>query len=264
MRIISINVNNFGGTINKPLLKDYNFDGKTDWTLWRADVDRWRKDNSKNIEENVKQIVSVIMDFEVIFLHEVDTNCDSWRKLHEYMNQDYDWKPANDINKAEYNKGKKSVSIVFVRKGICYEYDSIPNFLKDSQGISQRNIEIEIDGVTIIGLHMSYNLDDWDKLISRFENRLKEGKNVLLIGDMNVFDLGTARREKLEQLYDMGARDLWLEQGEANDTPTADTQKRIDYALASSGMIEKGIKTFIINSIRRNHHTDHAGIAVIY
>lgn len=260
MRIISINVNNFGGTIDKPLLKDYKFNEKTDWDSWKNDVDIWRKNNSKIIEKNVEQIVSTILDFEVIFLHEVDTNCSSWNRLHEYMSRNYHWEPANGINKDEYRNGRKSVSIVFVKKNICYEYNSIPSF---SNG-SHRNIEIEIEDITLIGLHMPYDLDYWDKLISRFNNRIEKGKNVLLIGDMNVFDIETDRRKKLEKLYTNGAKDLWLEQGEANDTPTANTQRRIDYALASDGIISKGAKTMIINSIRRNNNTDHAGVAVIY
>lgn len=260
MRIISINVNNFGGTNDKPRIKDYEFDGRTDWNLWKNSVDAWRESNAKIIEENVKQLVSVMLDFEVIFLHEVDTNCSSWDKLHKYMETDYDWHPANGIDEKDYRKGRKSISIVFVKKNICHRYHSIPNFSKDSQ----RNIEIEIDDVTIIGLHMSYFLDFWDDLISRFNDRMRNGRNILLIGDLNVFEIGTNRREKLEQLFVDGAKDLWLTQGEANDTPTANTQERIDYALVSDGMIEKGAKALIINSIRRNGHTDHAGMAVIY
>lgn len=264
MRIISINVNNFGGTINKPLPSDYKFDGRIDWSSWRNDVSFWRRHNSKTIEENVKQLVSVMLDFEVIFLHEVDTHCSSWNNLHEYMQDYYNWEPANEIEKDEYNKGNKSVTIVFVKKDISYKYDSIPNFIKDSYGISQRNVEIEINNITIIGLHMSYELDDWEKLIFRFNDRIMNGKNVLLIGDLNVFDPGTGRRKKLDELLNNGARDLWLEQGESNDTPTANTKKRIDYALVSAGMIEIGAKAIIINSIRNNNNTDHAGIAVIY
>lgn len=254
MNIISLNVNNFGGIKDKPLLKDYTVNKKIDWTSWNADVDSWREVNKDRIEENVSKVVCLIKDFDIVFLHEVDTNCSSWTQLHELMKEEYNWEAANDVDKSTYKKGRQSISCLFVRNGLIYDYDEITNFSN-----KQRNIEIVVNGVTIIGLHASYDLKYWESLIKR----IKTKKNYLIIGDLNVFNLGTDRRLKFEELLNIGAKDLWLEQGENNKTPTANTNLRIDYALSSPAVFDKGIKEIILNSIRRTQNSDHAAVAVI-
>ena len=117
MRIISLNVNNFGGKCPKPLLDDYKIDDVINWNEWGNAVDEWRNRNKVNIFNNVNSIVDVICDYEVVFLHEVDTNCDSWDYLRKKMTE-YEFEMPNGIN--EYKKGKKSTSCAFVKKGIYY------------------------------------------------------------------------------------------------------------------------------------------------
>ena len=46
MKILSVNVNNFGGTNDKPLLNDYRLpNGKNDFGTWNQAVDEWRISN---------------------------------------------------------------------------------------------------------------------------------------------------------------------------------------------------------------------------
>lgn len=255
MKIISLNVNNFGGIKDKPHLKDYTVNNKIDWTGWNVAVDSWRELNKDIIEKNVSKIVCLIKDFDIVFLHEVDTNCSSWTQLHELMEEEYKWESANEVDKSVYKNGRKSISCVFIRKGIVYDYAEITNFSD-----KQRNIEIVVNGITVIGLHAPYDLKYWDSLIKR----IKPKKNYIIIGDLNVFKLDTDRRLKFEELLNIGAKDLWLEQGENNNTPTANTNLRIDYALSSPTVFNKGIKAIILNSIRRTQNSDHAAVAVIY
>lgn len=257
MKILSVNVNNFGGTKDKPLLKDYKLpNGENDYKMWNQTVDEWRSNNKICIQKNVDAITNLAQDFDIIFLHEVDTNCFSWTGLLEKMSPQYDWKPANGHDKSEYEKGRKSISCVFIKKGIAFEYED-NNILN-----KQRNIEIKVGDTHIIGLHMSYDIDDWDSLISKF--KALQTEKFLIIGDLNVFDKGTKRREKFDELLNAGAIDIWLEQGDCNDVPTANTNKRIDYALSTRKLYEKGAHEVILNFVRLGNFTDHAAIAVIY
>lgn len=109
---------------------------------------------------------------------------------------------------------------------------------------------------------MSYDIEDWNRLISRFEALQKE--KFLIIGDLNVFDEGTDRREKFDELINVGAIDIWLEQGDSNNVPTANTNKRIDYALSTRNLYERGVYEVILNYIRLENFTDHAAIVVTY
>lgn len=63
MKIISLNVNNFGGLNNKPLLKKYQSNHLNDWTSWNIDVDNWRLKYANEISCNVVKIVSLITDY---------------------------------------------------------------------------------------------------------------------------------------------------------------------------------------------------------
>ncbi|MBO5247983.1 MAG: endonuclease/exonuclease/phosphatase family protein [Clostridia bacterium] len=257
MKILSLNVNNFGGTNNKPLLKDYVLsNGRYDFRLWNLAVDEWRSVNKTYIESNVDAICDLVCDYDVVFLHEVDTNCFSWHHLLRKMGTLYRWEPANGIEKNSYDIGRKSISCVFVKKGVDFEYKK-DNFLD-----KERNVELKIKDTHIIGLHMSYDIRDWDKLIAKYSKIHSE--EVIILGDLNVYDYGTVRREKFDELLDKGAIDIWLKQGGDISVPTANTNKRIDYALASKKMYEKGVSEKIIDSIRTNSYTDHAAIAVAY
>lgn len=253
MKILSLNVNNFGGSSSKPLLNVYIYNGKPDWKSWNEAVDNWRNKNREKILANVRSAADISKDFDVIFLHEADTNCESWSELNKLMKDQYDLLLPNGIDLSEYQTGRKSISCLFIKKDIKYEYTTY-NFLN-----SQRNVEIAIGDIHIIGLHMRYDLEDWNKLI----NYLSEEK-LLIIGDLNVYDLGTGRREKFNELLGKGAIDLWLKQGESDDTPTCNTGKRIDYALSTPKLYaENAPRELILDDIRRKNISDHAGIVVI-
>lgn len=256
MKILSLNVNNFGGSSSKPLLNDYKHNGKTDWNSWNEAVDDWRYTNRNNILANVQSIADISKVYDVIFLCEVDTNCESWYKLHELMKDQYTLLPPNGIDLSKYQEGRKSISCLFIKKGIKYEYTN-DNFLK-----FQRNVEIKIGDIHIIGLHMNYAIEDWDKLIKKY--RSLNDKKLLIIGDLNVYDPGTEIRNKFDELVNEGAKDIWLEQGENNDIPTCNSGRRIDYALSTQKLYnENAPRELILDDIRLQNISDHAGIVVL-
>lgn len=256
MRIISLNVNNFGGKCPKPLLKDYKIDDVINWDEWDNDIDDWRDKNKDNIFNNVNSIVDIICDYEVVFLHEVDTNCDSWDYLRKKMTEyEYEFEMPNGIK--EYKKGKKSTSCAFVKKGINYTCSSRNSF----DGYN-RNVEIQIEDIYLVGVHMNYKYDMWKSFYKLAKDI--SGKKALIIGDLNVFDDGTERKEVLKSLMDSyGWEDVWIYQGEASDTPTCDTEKRIDYVLATKSFVVGGVREIIINDIRRQGISDHAAVVAL-
>lgn len=261
MKVLSVNVNNFGGVSAKPLLSNYKLhNGKNDFSRWNSAVATWRNENKICIAKNVASIVNLAYDFDVVFLHEVDTNCESWELLQKMMGEKFELKPANGVDVELYKKGSKSISCLFLKKEMVFEYEK-SNVLGEG---NQRNIEIKIADTYVIGLHMSYDISDWVKVIERFRYLKNKDERVILIGDLNVFDIGTDRRKKFDELINEGAIDIWLKQGERNDVPTANTNKRIDYALTTQSVYEKGVVEIILSYVRREKITDHSAIAVIY
>ncbi len=258
MKILSLNVNNFAGPSSKPLPENYKINDKVNWDLWNKAVDKWRKENSTSILKNVIDIVDMSKDFDIIFLHEVDTNCESWNNLLRLMSEQYFLKPPNGFDLSKYSKGKcrKSISCMFIKKEIKYEYKD-DNFLD-----LEKNIEIKIGDIHIIGLHMKYEINYWEQFIQKYESL--KGEKLLIIGDLNVYDTDTKIRTKFDELLKKGAKDIWIKQGESNDTPTCNTKRRIDYALSTPKLYdEKTPHELILNYIRHNNISDHAGIAIV-
>lgn len=254
MKILHLNVNNFGGLSSKPLPKYY-----TDGNLWRISVAGWREENKNNILKNVQSIADISKDFDVIFLHEVDTNCDSWSKLNNLMKEQYDLVMPGGVDSASFfKKGNLSISCSFIKRDVQYETKA--NFWgKDNL----RSIEITVGDIHIIGLHMPYKLTEWDKLIKKYETLRNE--KLLIIGDMNVYARGSDRREKFDTLFneENKAIDLWVAQDEREETPTFGSGDRIDYAIATPKLYEENApRESILDNIRCRKISDHEGIAV--
>ena len=256
MKIISLNVNNFGGKSPKPLLGKFRLPGgEYDFQSWNAEVDKWRISHQDAIKRNVRAIAAYLSAYDVVFLHEVDTNCDSWRLLLDTTKESFALKLANGIPESDVRRGRKSISCVLIKKGLKYKMPL------DNPWDSQRHIILDVCGVRLIGAHMSYSLLDWDILIGQFEIEKKKADDVLIIGDLNVYARDNVRREKFDALQKAGAVDLWLRQGEPDDTPTADTNCRIDYALASESLAER-TRMEILHGVREEGCTDHSAVAV--
>jgi len=250
MKILSLNVNNFGGTNPKPLKKE----PINNWTSWGKAVDEWHIYNKRAIQRNVNAIIDFSKDFDIIFLYEVDTNCLSWHTLLNEMEDEYELIIHNRRKLSDLNKNRKSISCAFVKKNIKTNYIEIYD--------SYRYVAIEVGNTYIFGLHMNYDLDDWDILIDWVKNN--KDKEILIVGDLNVFDKRTDRYKKFKELLKEGIIDIWLKQGESNNVPTANTNERIDYALSTNELYEKGLHEVILNFIRLENYSDHAAIVVTY
>ena len=253
MKIVSLNVNNFGGLVSKPLINDYSYNGKTSWDCWRDAVISWRE--KSNWQNNVSNIAKYVKDFDVIILHEVDVNSNAFNQLVNYLDG-YSVVYPNKIDVLEFSKGFKSITVMFIKK--FYNYSIVDDNFSTKK---MKNVEVAIDDKNIIGVHISMeDTDYWDSLIKHYKE-LKD-KKVLIIGDMNVHDWGTKQKEKFLELLNYGAIDTWVEKGNSMHRPTANTEKRIDYAIMSPFLYQELSDITIDDILRNKAITDHSAISI--
>ena len=156
MKVVSLNVNNFGGNCPKPLPKGYN--------RVRA-VMQWREANRFVIGENVRRIVYFAEDYDVIFLHEVDTNCESWDLLLKMLGKTHALVLPASLTPGALKSGYKSITCAWIRHGIDYEQP------EDGFSGSLRQVEIETDGITLLGVHANYEEAFWNSMTARFREK---------------------------------------------------------------------------------------------
>lgn len=68
----------------------------------------------------------------------------------------------------------------------------------------ERNVELVVNQISILGIHASYNIDYWNYLI----NHIRDNENYLMLGDLNVFKPETDRRAKFDELLQLGLKEL--------------------------------------------------------
>lgn len=253
MRIISLNVNNFGGLVSKPLIKDYLYNEKPLWDDWNKAVMAWRE--KIKWENNVSVIADYVRDFDVIVFQEVDTNSEAFKKLIKNLDEHFIVYP-NKTEGKDYCIGFKSITVMFIKR--CFNY----TIMADNYSAKKmKNVEINIDNKNIIGLHITMgDTDYWDSLIKHY-NRLKD-KKVLIIGDLNVYDRGTKQKEKFLELLNCGAIDAWVQKGNSMHRATSNTEKRIDYAIMSPLFYEELVDITIDDVLRNKAITDHSAISI--
>ena len=112
MKIISLNVNNFGGLVSKPLIQDYSYNGKPSWGEWNNAVISWRE---KILWEfNVDAIVNSVRDFDIIVMQEVDTNSDAFKSLIKRLDE-YSIVFPNKTSQKDFCRGYKSITVMFIK-----------------------------------------------------------------------------------------------------------------------------------------------------
>lgn len=261
INIVNLNVNNFGGLNSKPLIKDFMDVGVNNvFAEWKKAVESWRVSNKNDILENVSAICAKLRNYDVVVLEEVDTNCDSFCLLKKEM-KNYEMIVPNGYDDKTFNKGNNSITCMFLKKSIKCEIVET-NFSSFKSQKDYKNVEIEIEnGIHIIGVHVPKgNILYWEDMKQRFLEL--QNSQVLFIGDMNVYDFGTPQKQKFFEMLRSGAVDLWVEKGNSMDTPTANTHKRIDYALTNEKMVDSIQKITIDDWYRNSGRTDHSAIIV--
>lgn len=218
MKILSLNVNDFGGT---ECLKEYT--SKNRWGAWRA-LDK-------------TPAASAILAYlraespEVAVLQEFELNTDTANDFIERMAQmGYSLVPYIP-NKYKY----PSVTLLFSK--LPYEKLQNPHQKGLRAGV------IRFADCIVYGVHVPMgDLAFWDELITFYQKHRDD--KLLIIGDFNVYSAGTVSKEKYLKLLNLGAKDAWTEKGCPHETPTFKKGTRIDYAILSPSYYEclKGIQ----------------------
>lgn len=250
MRILSLNINNFGGRHDcKPLFKDYNnwFEFKRAVTLWRDNAEHYR--NSGCILDLIKD-----KNPDIVFLQEFDVTSDVSIKFINDMNTLGYQEKFPDNNKKDSFVGVKSITIMFTRIE-----DVLVKSNKSLVDRSLKWVNSEVGGILISGVHFNYDMEYWDAL-ERLYSLNKDGK-LLVIGDLNVYMKGTDRRERLDNLLLKGMEDIWLYTGGSDDTVTCYTGARLDYVLSSSSL-KDNIEVSIDDSPINRGFSDHNALIV--
>ncbi|MEG0720163.1 MAG: hypothetical protein RR446_00115 [Lachnospiraceae bacterium] len=122
------------------------------------------------------------------------------------------------------------------------------------------------EDMAVVGVHAPSSSgikEYWESLLLLHHN-LKENnyKNIVFIGDFNVYKPGSIQKKMLFSLLAEGMVDLWIEKGYSHTDMTFVKETRIDYAIISdSGYNE--FEIFKDDVVRKEGHSDHSAIIVV-
>lgn len=240
MKVLSLNVNNFGGLKCK---KD-------------CTSRQWKElDETKTFVAT--EIFTYIQTEKPIIavLHEFELNTDIADVFIKCMKKiDY-----NIVPYEETTLKNPSMTIMFVREELLYEKLNNPHKFKTNKTL--RASVIKTADCIIYGVHIpTGDCVFWEELRDFYLKN--KDKKLVVIGDLNVYNISAKYKEEYLKLLDMNAKDVWLERGYSNATKTYKKGGRLDYAIMSPKLYE------CLNSIRidpylmDNNQTDHASIII--
>lgn len=237
MKIMSLNINDFGGVTEKLMgQKTVGYKGKEviDWKYWKDCIEK---------DSKVKEVKQYIIEQnpDVVVLQE-----------YEYNNSN---EPMDFIEWMDHNGYKVygampdyriSTTLLFSKRE-CKQL-SVPH-----SEVTANDVAIKIEDFIIYGVRIPLNSsnrptvreDYWDEIIRFCQNNEKE--KMILIGDFNTYDNSGDNAEafmKKEELLSKFCMDLWLELGNPYDTPTQKpNMSRLDYVFITKNIdIDHGIE----------------------
>lgn len=250
MKIISLNVNSFMGIktsisgkgADEIIQHSYEYEGlRYDESITDFDI-RYCNQNS------IKKIFEIIDEEkpEVVILHEYRRNFPSAIEFEKKMKESGYSEPLTHKKKGRYKYGFSTA--FFVKSGLSYK-DEKDIFNPLTISLSDRVYSIEMSEIIIIGIHIPLNREDglsiredtWDEVLHYIED--VQDRRIAIIGDFNTYDKtgkNAEAYEKKERLIQNGYFDVWLEMGQADNTPTQKPNlSRLDYAFITKTLLKK-------------------------
>ncbi|EDO57759.1 endonuclease/exonuclease/phosphatase family protein [Clostridium sp. L2-50] len=249
MRILSININDFGGLENHLMEhKKYNaWVGREciDWKYWSA-IDKDVVFNKfLNYIEDKQPDVLIVNEMIVSPLERIDFISKIEEMGFSYFDE-------------TIPSGKYSFTMMFYKNMKCTLFAS-PN----SGYRENRSILYFVEGIYVNGTHFPQESDT--KFLNAVEMFCKARKNdkVIIIGDLNANDVSRGNKQLVERLKTYGYEDVWVQKGNPDDTVTeAKYRGRLDYAIASEA-VYASISNMEIDPMPMDcGMTDHAAVII--
>lgn len=217
------------------------------------------------IAEQVKNLITDFLEIEennVVFINEVNNADDNFKLFEKLFDEDqYSiHKPSNfeTFNNKNHPYG---CTIAITKQNSVWEKSSSIELIDRKSGelsYANKSVALKNGDIILLGVHIPYDIDYWNKIINYFKEN--QGKRLYIVGDFNVFDEGTNRKLKFEELRKNGAIDVWLNIGGDNGHITCTTGRRLDYLLSSVIGYSSIRKMRYLDSLRLNGLTDHSGV----
>lgn len=168
MKILNININDFGGPENhREDLKNKLGNGKY--------IQEWDKLDKK---ETINSFISKIDEYkpDITIIQEYDINSKECREIFEPL-----MRKKGYILKSEPPTTRASMTVFFVKNGLRYKYISTGHFRNG------RAYAVQVNDFVIYGTHVppSGDVKSFWKEINDFVQKFKNNK-LLLIGDFNT------------------------------------------------------------------------------
>lgn len=243
MKILSLNINNFGGLECK---KQYMEQNK---------LKEWNLINKTNTSTEIFTYIQQEKPDIAIF-HEFELNTNISNQFIEYMELiGYCIVPYEKTTLKN-----PSITLMFAKKELFYKKLDNPHNFKSKKSL--RASVIKAEDCIIYGVHIppKYDSDFWEELIDFYKKY--KGEKLVIIGDFNVYDLGTEQKRKYLKLLELNAKDAWIEKGYPNSTKTHNKGRRLDYAIMTP-LLYECIDNIRINSyLMDNDKTDHSALII--
>lgn len=251
MKILSINMNSFGGKTEHLMNYQYYSDRNRRYCI---DWKNWAKLNKTKIWSSFKSyILRKAPDF--IFVQEM--------LISSYEEIDF----LGEMNKLGYayveeclpKMGNYSLTMAFY-KGERPKYVESPGNYRKNRTVICKDKD---SGVFLFGTHFPYDSDE--RFLAYMDEFIQSmlSEDLLLIGDLNANDSTRGNKKMVNNILNEGSMiDLWTAAGNAEDTPT-EAHGRLDYAIASLSFAKKVNNNIEIDPFpMKSGMTDHAALMV--
>jgi len=265
--LTSLNVNNFLGQRE---WKELEGDRKGKESIWEKNKNYF----FSYIKNHINKRDDLVILHEVPYVYEIPYNyhgqikykrsseeCTIYLQLLEFCkNEKFSFlTPQSDENS------------YFRTIAICFEkiYDNISHgvsFVQYKNRVIILKNNFLGDRMAIVGVHApsSSGIKEYWESLRLLYCYLKKNnyKNIVFIGDFNVYKPGTIQKKMLFRLLSEGMVDLWIEKGYSHTDMTFVKETRIDYAIVSAGEYNK-FEVFKDDVVRKEGYSDHSAIILV-
>lgn len=256
MKILSLNINDFGGLSEHLFSREYRkANGYTDWGKWSKVTEEIQMGV---VGKLTKLITETDPDVCVFQEFEINNSIHPKNFIETMKEKGYD---AIGIGSIHY---KASITMLFVKSPIMNKKQVI-DVKHPITELTARDCAIRYENgdesYVIYGTHVPYGgsrrVGFWDEIIEFYKKNEKE--NLILIGDFNTFSTTTSAYQKYKDLLELGATDLWLKQGGTHcDKTELNHSSRLDYVFLSPSAINNCRATMEV--IIDRDLSDHAAL----